>query len=430
MTVAEPVDVLVIGAGPAGLSAACAARDAGKSVLVVDQAMRAGGQVWRHRDEGNLPAVARQWIERSRAAGVRFRLSGRVIDGSWPHGLVIESEAGVEVLRPAALVIAAGARERFLPFPGWTLPGVVGVGGLQALIKNGLDIRGSRVIIAGTGPLLFPVAATVARLGGDLLLVAEQATRTHLIDFAARLIAKPSAIRQAIAYRWRFRKTPLRTGYWVVAAHGDGQLREVTIHGPRGERRVACDWLAVAAGLIPNVEIAALLGCTIEAGAVRVDDVQATSVAGVFAAGECTGVKGDDAALAEGTIAGYAAAGDRNRIAASVRSRRNAGRAFGAAMASTFAPRPELAALADDDTVICRCEGVRRGEIDARWSQRQAKLWTRVGMGECQGAVCGPACGILFGWSANAVRPPLGAPVCGAWRAGLTIDDGPRDGTH
>lgn len=414
------VDVLVIGAGPAGISAAVAAREAGKTVLVVDQGARPGGQVWRHRDARALPPVARRWVRRAVELGIEFTQGARVIDALSPTALVIEGAGTTVLCRAAAVVIAAGAKERFIPFPGWTLPGVVGIGGLQALIKGGLEIAGRRVVIAGTGPLLFPVAATVARASGRLLLVAEQAPAHQVAGFGLGLLAKPTAISLAVKYRWRFRRTRLRTSHWVVAAEGADRVRHVVIRGPRGERRLECDWVATSAGLVPNTELAQLLGCAVDAGAVAVDRNQATSVIGVWAAGECTGVKGDEAAIAEGGIAGAGAAGSGDSPAlGALRRRRDAGRSFGARIAAAFAPRAELTQLADDQTILCRCENVRRGDIDARWSQRQAKLWTRIGMGECQGAVCGPACAALFGWGANAVRPPLGVPSCGSWRAAL-----------
>jgi NAD(P)H-nitrite reductase large subunit len=168
--------------------------------------------------------------------------------------------------------------------------------------------------------------------------------------------------------------------------------------------------------LVPNTELAQLMGCQTSGGAIRVDDQQSTSVAGIWAAGECTSVKGEEAAMTEGEIAARAAVGDRaGAMNAKLQRRRNAGRAFGALLGSAFAPRAELLALVDDETIVCRCEDVRRGALNPAWSQRQAKPWTRLGMGACQGAVCGPACTTLFGWERNTVRPPLGTPVLGAW---------------
>jgi NADPH-dependent 2,4-dienoyl-CoA reductase/sulfur reductase-like enzyme len=419
-----PVDVLVVGAGPAGLSSAVAAAERGKRVLLLDLGLRPGGQIWRHRDPGFLPKAGRHWLARARAAGVTVASAARVVDAVSPGELVVDYHGRVDRQRTSALILATGAKERMLPFPGWTLPGVVGVGGLQSLIKGGLTLQGSRVVIAGTGPLVFPVAAAAAQGGAALELVAEQASFRSVTAFGLGLLAgKPSAIGQAVGYRWAFRHAPLRTGCWVAAAEGQGRLRRVHVQGGGKSWAIDCDWLATSAGLSPNTELAQLLGCAIANDAIQVNESQETTVSGVWAAGECTGVKGDGFALSEGEIAGSGAAGDPEHARRPrLQRRRAAGRAFARRLGTHFAPRSELLQLATDDTIVCRCEDVRRGQIDPGWTQRQAKLWTRVGMGECQGAVCGPACEALFGWEQNVARPPLGAPLCGGWSDVLTIE--------
>ena len=410
------VDALVVGAGPAGLSAAIAVAERGKRVLVIDQGLRPGGQIWRHRYPAGLPPLARTMIERAKALGVRMANDARVIDTMSPNELVVDFRGRIDRQHTRALILATGAREQFLPFPGWTLPGVVGVGGLQALIKSGLNLAGARVVIAGTGPLIFPVAAAAARAGAEILLVAEQASRGSLLGFGTTLLTKPEALAQAASYRIAFRKAPYRTGSWVTAAEGFGRLQRAVVNVAGRSATFDCDWLASSVGLVPSTELAQLLGCRTVHGAVDVDDLQGTSVGGVWAIGECTGVKGDAAAIVEGEIAGRAAVGDADGArSGALQRRRNRGRAFGHRLAKVFAPRAELLQLATDDTILCRCEDVRRRDIDPAWSQRQAKLWTRIGMGECQGAVCGPACSALFGWEGNVARPPLGAPFVGEW---------------
>ncbi len=410
------VDVLVVGAGPAGLSAAIAVAERGKRVLVLDQGLRPGGQIWRHRQLASLPPHARAMIERALALGVVIANDARVVDAISPNELVIAFRGRIDRQPTRALILATGARERLLPFPGWTLPGVVGVGGLQALIKSGVSLAGARVVICGTGPLLFPVAATAVAAGADLLLVAEQASRGAVLGFGTSLLAKPEALLQAAKYRAVFRKAPFHTGSWITAAEGFGHVQRAVVNVRGKSVTFDCDWVATSAGLVPSTELAQILGCTTVDGAVDVDDMQGTSVGGVWAIGECTGVKGDLAAITEGEIAGRAAVGDVDGArAGSLQRRRNRGRMFGRRLARAFAAREELLQLATDDTIICRCEDVRRRDVDPTWTQRQAKLWTRVGMGECQGAVCGTACTAMFGWAANVARPPLGAPTVGEW---------------
>lgn len=417
-------DVVVIGAGPAGLAAASAAAERGRSVLLVDQGLRPGGQIWRHRDEQTLPSSARRLMARARSAGVKLVSGCRFVDAESPNELVIDFRGRIDRHQTDAVIIATGARERFIPFPGWTLPGVTGIGGLQALLKGGLPLADTRIVLAGSGPLLFSVAAAVARAGGRVQLVGEQASGTRVRRFATRALRDPAYLRQAVSLRWAFRSAPFRTDTWAVRANGEGRLQSVEVSERGRHRTIRCDWLGVGAGLVPNTDLAELLQCHLERGAIMVNHHQATSVPRVWAAGECTGVKGDRAAIHEGEIAGRAAAGDAAGAGASaLQSARDTGRRFGQLLEEAFAPRPELLTLAAPDTIICRCEDVPMRALDPAWTQRQAKLWARVGMGACQGAVCGPACAALFGWSANTVRPPLGTPSCGEWMSGLDSAD-------
>lgn len=416
MTRRRAMDVVVVGGGPAGLAAAAAAAEGGKQVLLIDQGRALGGQIWRHRRTAELPVIAQQLLDRVRAARVTVASEARVIDAPSANELVVDFRGRVDVQRADQLILATGAVERFVPFPGWTLPGVTGVGGLQALIKSGLSLTGTRVVVAGSGPLLWPVAATAIKAGARLGLIAEQAGRGQLLRFVGDVMADPEKLLLAAQYRWATLGAAFRTGSWVVRAEGDDRVREVVLSVGGKERRLPCDWLATACGLAPSTELARLLGCALDGDAIRVDEMQRTSVPWVQAVGECTGVAGDAAARAEGEIAGRAAAGDERRARdPKLVQSRDAGRRFAMALARATAPREELRHLAASDTILCRCEDVPVGAVDPAWSARQAKLWTRVGMGSCQGAVCGEACKLLFGWDANSARPPLGGPVIGGW---------------
>jgi NADPH-dependent 2,4-dienoyl-CoA reductase/sulfur reductase-like enzyme len=410
------MDLVVVGGGPAGLAAAAAGAERGMQVLLIDQGRRLGGQIWRHRQQRDLHPAAAQLLERVRTARVTVASEARVLDATSPRELVVDFRGRVDLQPTEQLILATGAMERFLPFPGWTLPGVMGVGGLQALHKSGLTVSGARVVLAGSGPLLFPVAATLARGGAELVLVAEQATRRALLRFGATLTRDVGKLMQAAEYRWAFARTPFRTGSWILRAEGDDRVREVVVSVHGRERRVRCDWLGASFGLVPQTELAQLVGCALQDGAIAVDALQRTSIAGVFAVGECTGVKGDAPGIVEGEIAGRAASGDTSGAGdAHLARARIAGRLFASALAQHFAVRPEVRQLATPETLLCRCEDVPIGAVDPAWSARQAKLYTRVGMGSCQGAICGEACKVLFGWEGNRPRPPLGAPMTGAW---------------
>lgn len=386
-------EVLVVGAGPAGLAAAVTAAEAGASVMLADDNPAAGGQIWR-----GAPPVAMTWIERAQGAGVQWRPQTRVLDAPEPNLLLAEHPSGAVRLGFQKLILATGARERFLPFPGWTLPHVVGAGGLQALVKAGLPIAGKHVVVAGAGPLLLAVAAYLRQHGAVIAAVCEQATPAQWARFALRLpMAKwREGLRMAAALA----PVRLQPNAWPVEAVPGGVV--LAVGGRR--RELACDFLACGFHLVPNTELPRLLGCVTQNGFVLVNARQQTSVDNVYCAGEPCGIGGLELALAQGRLAGLAAAGaPLGQAQAAVRALQS----FVPALAAATALRPELRGLVRTDTLLCRCEDVAYARLVGQPGWRQAKLLTRCGMGACQGRVCGAACEFLFGWSPDVPRPPL-----------------------
>ena len=408
-------DVAVVGGGPAGIAAATRAAEQGARVVIMDSGLRPGGQIWRHHSSDALLPDARQWLARLGKTSARWLLQATVVDGDIDRGLTAVMPGGTTRVIAPRIILATGARELFLPFPGWTLPNAMGIGGAQAMLKAGLDVRGKRVIIAGSGPLLLPVAAAMSRAGARLVTVAEQASARRLGVFAISLWSQPAKLLLAARYRAASPIRAHRTSTWVVRADGAGHVETVTLSD--GSRRWVepCDLLCCSYGLIPGTELARLFGCEIAGGRVTVDGLQRTTIAGVFSAGESTGVAGDAAAIAEGEIAGLAASSTAPSIPGALRRRQEHGRQFARRLQETFRVREEIRGLADADTIICRCEDVRLGQLERSWTGRQAKLYTRAGMGPCQGAVCGPALEHLLGWAPGSVRPPLFAPTLGSW---------------
>jgi NADPH-dependent 2,4-dienoyl-CoA reductase/sulfur reductase-like enzyme len=390
-------DVVVIGSGPAGLAAACRAAESGVTVTMIDDNLQPGGQIWR-----GAAVETRAWLRQQ----VRWISGVHVFDAPLPGRLAIESADGTaHELEYQNLIVATGARERFLPFPGWTLPNVMGAGGLQALAKSGFPIQKKRVVVAGSGPLLLAVASYLREHGADVRLIAEQAGSSSLLRFGLALVRYPSKARQAARLGASLRGIPYRTACWPVSAHGPGKLEGVTLR--RGNRTwtESCDYLACGFGLVPNTELAALLGCRVDGG-VLVDEHQRTSVSGVYCAGEATGIGGLDLSLVEGEIAGFAAAGRLDEA----RRRfplRESYRRFAAAVEQAFALHRGLRELPHDDTLVCRCEDVIWRRIRSCGGWREAKLHTRCGMGPCQGRVCGSAVEFLLGWKVESVRPPV-----------------------
>jgi len=398
-------DVLVVGAGPAGMAAAVRAAECGLRVGVVDDNAALGGQIWRQSGEEHT-AEASAWGNRLGAAEVAALFGMRVFDQPRRNVLLAEHDDEVQELHYQKLILATGARERFLPFPGWTLPNVMGAGGLQALVKSGLPIDGTRVIVAGTGPLLLAVAAYLRKKGANVSMVCEQASWGRLARFGVGLLRFSGKISQAVMLRSELSGIPIAVDSWVVEAYGSLKLESVMISRSGKRERLACDYLACGFHLVPNIELPILLGCEIRDGNVKVDEFQQTSISGVFCAGEPVGIGGIDAALIEGEIAGLAAAG-HTREARSLFGARRKARRFAAALERAFRLRTELKQMPTPETLVCRCEDVTYSRLQQHHSWRAAKLHTRCGMGPCQGRVCGPAAQFLLGWNPESVRPPV-----------------------
>lgn len=330
------------------------------------------------------------------------------------------------------------------------MPNVVGAGGLSALVKSGLTVRGKPVVVAGSGPLLLAVAAEVRRHGASIVCLAEQAGFGSLARFGAALPwLAPAKLIQGLAYQYALRGVRYRPHCWPVRAIGSDRVEAVELTDGRRRWTERCDYLACGFGLVPSLELPRLLGCRTEVahtpGAadspetggikglpgepgegpkparresrptvaeatwttfVRVGELQETSVPHVFCAGEPTGIGGAERAVIEGQIAGLAASG-REAEARRLLTARERQERFTAALARAFALRPELKLLADLDTIVCRCEDVPRAALESCTGWHEAKLHTRCGMGPCQGRICGGATRVLFGWDADSIRPPV-----------------------
>jgi NADPH-dependent 2,4-dienoyl-CoA reductase/sulfur reductase-like enzyme len=400
-------EVVVVGAGPAGLAAACAAAECGRRTAVLDATPWLGGQIWRGQETKSDSGSAKRWLARLHAAGVVVVRQTAVIAALRTGVLLAESPEGSREFGWEKLILTIGARELFLPFPGWTLPGVVGIGGLQVLVKAGWPLAGKKVVLAGSGPLLFAAAAEYRAAGADIVMIAEQTNWAKLIRFGLTLPRlAPGKLFQAAKYKTVLLRVPYRPGCWVTSAQGVDGLESVTLRSARKTWTERCDYLATGFGLLPSLELPRLLGCRLEDGAATVNDRQESSQAGVYIAGEPTGIGGEGRALVEGLIAGFAAAGRPERAERLFRRRRRTW-AFSRAMDQAFALRDEVKNLADPETLICRCEDVTRRELEKYGDWRSAKLQTRCGMGPCQGRICGAAVEKLFGWKNESIRPPV-----------------------
>jgi D-hydroxyproline dehydrogenase subunit alpha len=403
-------DVVIVGGGPAGLAAAVTAAQCGRRVGLIDDNPRLGGQIWR--SGGNKPdsREANYWLERLAKSRVQVFAGARVFSAEKP-ALQAETDHGLLYIEFKKLVLATGARELFLPFPGWTLPNVMGAGGLQALAKSGLPVSGRRVVLAGTGPLLLAVAAYLSYHGAKVVCICEQASSLSLATFGMKLLSSPTKAVQGVMLRLKSRSARYLTRSWIVAASGKNRLESVTVSEGGRLREIACDYLGCGYHLVPNTELAQMLGCRLRDDFVETSEFQETSQPDVYCAGEPTGIGGMELSVIEGRIAGHTTAGSRETAKKLFVSKSHYRRLAGT-MNEAFRLRPELVKLAKPDTLLCRCEDVSIERVQQYDSWKAAKLHSRCGMGPCQGRVCGAAAKFLFGWNVDWNRPPIFPVQC------------------
>ena len=400
-------DILIIGTGPAGMAAALAAANQSSIITVIDENQAPGGQIWRGGPASWRDARAYDlWRALANCLNVRMVYGVRIVAAISDKEFLLETSDGAQKIKWNKLIICSGARELLLPFPGWTLPGVTGAGGLQALIKGGMPVEGKRVAVAGSGPLLLAVAETVIRAGGQVVSIIETKSSKNLRQFFwALLKSHRGKLLQALKLFWQLKFVYYRHDARVVKAHGEQHLLGISLQ--HGDKKIdlSCDLLACGFGLLPNLEIGTLLGCQIRDGSIVVDANQASTRADVWVAGEACGIGGVDKALAEGHIAGLAAIGqvaEQDDIA-----RRAHARQFADLLKQSFATDDSLRKLCKSDTLVCRCEDVSARQLREHSDWRTAKLMTRAGMGACQGRICGAACQFMFGWDAPGLRQPV-----------------------
>jgi NADPH-dependent 2,4-dienoyl-CoA reductase/sulfur reductase-like enzyme len=447
-TVVERPEVLVIGGGPGGLAAAIAARRAGASVTLVDERSKPGGQYFKQLGVSGVAgpdpqhSEGRALIDEARQLGVDLR-SGVLVWGAFQtEGFAAVAGGRGYRFVPKATIVAAGAYERPWPVPGWTLPGVMTTGAAQTLWRTARRLPGRRVLIAGNGPLNLQLAAELIEGGAEVVAVVEAAERPTLAQvgaLATMLMAAPALVRDGVRYHRRRRAgcAPMIYGHIVRSVtRGTGGLSvEFVQSNGAATRRFETDIVCLGYGFEPSNELLRLLGCGHDYDparrhlVTRRDPDCRADIAGVYALGDCTGLGGARVALAEGTIAGLAAATDLGHVLdTALKAERNRAlgdrerhRRFQRALWSLYAAPPYSARLATAETVICRCEEVTLGEIDAVLGEEiksagAVKRRTRLGMGRCQGRYCTPVlenllaekCGLARGeYTGFAPRVPV-----------------------
>jgi NADPH-dependent 2,4-dienoyl-CoA reductase/sulfur reductase-like enzyme len=423
--------VVIVGAGPAGLAAATAAVRAGAQVTLLDAADQAGGQYHRmplDTYETRRPRILERcdWWPGSAVWALERH------DETRPPGVhvVSGSDGGTRrrhVLEPDALVLAPGAHDRTLPFPGWELPGVFTAGAAQALAKGEGVAVGERVLVAGSGPFLLPVAASLLEVGSHVTGVLEANPAATVLGgwtrHPWRLATQAGKAAELAAYAALLarRRVPYRTGRAVIEARGGGRVEEAVTARlradwsvvPGSERTTAVDALCVSHGFSPQLELPVAAGCALRDGFVLVDGDQATSSTGVYAAGEVTGIAGAPAARAEGVVAGWVAGGGSPARLRTIRRRRDEGRAFAVRLAAAHPIGRRWSGWLRPDTLVCRCEETDYGTLcraaATDVSARAVRLATRAGLGPCQARICGPTLAELL--DTNPHDRPIISPI-------------------
>lgn len=428
----KETDVVIVGAGPGGMAAAIEAARAGAKVTLFDENPKPGGQIYRQYHDGfqvtDAHSLGHDYV-RGQALIAEFNtVLNRIecMDNALVWGVFDENElAFVRAetsysMRYKRLILSIGAYDRPVPFPGWTLPGVLTAGGAQVLVKNQRVLPGERILLAGTGPLQLALANQLADAGGKVVAVLEAGRMKNWFDLAVGALGQWQLLGDAVQYWFGIRKAgiPLWRNHIIVEARGNGRVEEALVAEvdenwrpkPGTHRSLPVDTICLGYGFVPSVELTRHAQCEHEYDSrlggwipTRGEDMQ-TSVQGVYAVGDCTGIAGSFVAIEQGRIAGISAARSlkytsahaaeirikpcRSRLARLIRLRR--------ALDEVSMPRPGLYELARDETIVCRCEEITLREIkealgDGATNMNEVKRMTRMGMGLCQGRMCGPA---------------------------------------
>jgi NADPH-dependent 2,4-dienoyl-CoA reductase/sulfur reductase-like enzyme len=425
----ETCDLLVVGAGPAGLAGAAEAAALGLSVLLVDENPGPGGQIYR--GVGATPvaeavlgrdyrrgATLAAGLEASDAAylpgATLWTLAPVPADGEGPAGFEVGLSRGgrARLVRAREVVAATGALERPFPIPGWTLPGVMTAGAAQIALKTAGLVPGGPTVVAGCGPLLDLLTAQLRRAGARITAILDTAPRAnwaaaapHALDF----LRSPYLAKGLGLLAGARRGVRVVGGVTALAARGEGKVAEVVFRRGGGpEERIACDLLLLHQGVVPNMGLPAAAGCAQhwDEGQLcwrpTLDAWLQTSVPGLSVAGDGAGIAGAEAAAPRGRLAALAAAcrlgrlgeAERDARAAPVRAqlaRAERGRRF---IDALHRPAEVFRVPSDPETIVCRCEEVTAGQLRAAVAHgvtgpNQAKAFLRAGMGPCQGRLCG-----------------------------------------
>ena len=423
------IELAIIGAGPAGICAAIEAAKSDVSVTVIDENLKPGGQIYRRitdafavTDENRL---GKDYIQGTKLIRELEHYSPKIelIEDAPIWGIFADREVAFlskgknEELKPQKLIIAEGAYDRPMPFPGWTLPGVFTAGGALRMVKIERVLPGKRILLAGTGPLQLVLATQLVQAGAEVVSVLEAASSTGVWKYLPQFWGQWGLIKDGLHYLWELRrgKIPYLTSHAIIQARGEQEVNEAVYARvdrdgkpiPGTEKTVEVDTICTGYGLIPSTRLSRLCGCEHKykpcvGGWVPChDENMETSLPGVFVAGDGAGIAGALVAIEEGRLAaikasqqlGYITQEEAKHRSLPIFKKLRGLRRFELALNEIFLIRRGLFTRITDDTIICRCEEITAGEIrqiiaDGAIGKQEIKRLTRAGMGSCQGRMC------------------------------------------
>lgn len=425
------VELAIVGAGPAGMAAAALAAELGLDTLLVDEQASPGGQIYRavERARPGTPLGPDYLAGQALAAALRAsRVDYRAGTTLWhidPGGtLYLAAGDRVETVTARRVLLATGAIERPVALPGWTLPGVMTAGAAQVLLKTADLVPDGRTVLAGQGPLLYLVAAQLARAGAPPAVLLDT-TPLENYRAAARWLRRRwpgrDPLIKGLGLLLAVRRAGIPVRYCVrgIRAIGRHSLERVAWEG--GE--IAADHLLLHEGVIPNVQVSLALQLRHEWDEVQLgwrpalDEWGQSSLPCVAVAGDGGGIGGAAAAVLSGRLAaldaamllGHIGADERGRRAVPIRAALDRERALRPFLDRLYRPTRRTLVPADDEVLACRCEEVSVGRIRravrlGATGPNQLKAFTRCGMGPCQGRICGPV-------AAAVIADALGKPI-------------------
>lgn len=423
------VELAIIGTGPAGICAAIEAAKSNVPVTVIDENLKPGGQIYRQLMDSfvltNENQLGKDYIQGQKLIRQLEHYSQKMelIEDALVWGIFGDNEVAFlrngkdEGLKAQKLILAEGAYDRPMPFPGWTLPGIFTAGGALRMVKTERVLPGERILLTGTGPLQLVLATQLVQAGAEVISILEATSPTDIWRYLPQFWGQWELIKDGLHYLWKLRKgkVPHLVSHAIVEARGEQEVKEAVYARvdkdwkpiPGTEKTVEVDTICIGYGLIPSIRLSRLCGCEHKyeprfGGWIPChNETMETSLPGVFVAGDSAGIAGALVAMEEGRLAaikvsqqlGYITKEEAQHRSLPIFKKLRGLRRFELALNEIYLIRSGLFTRITDDTIICRCEEITAGEIrqiiaDGAIDIQEIKRLTRAGMGSCQGRMC------------------------------------------